>query len=57
MSFSWWWLGAGAGVVAVLSGLHWTVLDLLLDQFGTRRSGRWPDRRAQSSDPAGMLES
>jgi len=34
MSISWWmWLGAASVLVAVLSGLHWTVIDFLLDRF------------------------
>jgi hypothetical protein len=33
MPFSWWMgLGAVAVVVAVLNGLHWTVVDFLLDR-------------------------
>jgi hypothetical protein len=52
MSLSWWLVGAGAGVIAVLGGLHWTILDLLLDRFGARRAGR----RAETSGTAPMLE-
>jgi len=37
MLFSWWmWLGGVAVLVAALSGLHWTLLDFLLDRIGTR---------------------
>ena len=52
MSLSWWWLGVGAGLVAVLGGLHWVALDVLLD-LGTRRADRWRDGRTATpgADP------
>jgi hypothetical protein len=58
MSFpSWVWVG-GALVVAALGGVHWIVLDLLLDGWGARRVP-WPARpvaeerrEAANPDPA-----
>jgi len=52
MSFSGWtWMVAVAVVVVVVvvlaSGLHWTVLDLVLDQLG-RRGERWRNRGSES---------
>ena len=53
MSPSWWmWLVGVALLVAVVSGLHWTVLDFLLDRFSTRRGKPWGDREAESSGTA-----
>jgi len=47
MSLSWWWLGAVAVFVAVLSGAHWAVIDFLLDRLGPRR----PDSDAAAMPP------
>jgi hypothetical protein len=54
MSLSWWWLGAVAMLVATLSGLHWTLLDLLLDRFG---AGWSRDGGAEPSDTPAMPQS
>lgn len=50
MSFpSWVWVG-GALIVAALSGVHWIVLDLLLDGWGPRRVP-WPTRPVAEEQP------
>jgi hypothetical protein len=56
MSFpAWIWVGA-ALIVAALTGVHWVVLDLLLDGWGPRRV-RWPARpRAEKRPEAGTQE-
>jgi len=54
MSLSWWmWLGAVAVLVAALSGLHWTLLDFLLDRIGTR-AGSLRDRESEPPGTAAM---
>jgi hypothetical protein len=37
MLLSWWWVGVVAVLVAGRGGLHWVVLDLLLDRWGGPR--------------------
>jgi len=50
MSLSWWmWLGGVAVLVAALSGLHWTLLDFLLDRIGARADSL----RDRGSEPPG----
>jgi len=57
MSLSWWmWLGAVAVLVAALSGLHWTLLDFVLDRIGTR-AGSLRDRESEPPATAAMPES
>jgi len=57
MSFPWWmWLVVVALPVALMSGLHWTLLDLLLDRVGTQRGERWRDRESESPETAAMPE-
>jgi len=50
MSLSWWmWLGGVAVLVAALSGLHWTLLDFLLDRIGARADSL----RERGAEPPG----
>jgi len=57
MSLSWWmWLGAVAVLGAALGGLHWTLLDFLMDRIGTR-AGSLRDRESEPPGTAAMPES
>jgi hypothetical protein len=53
MLLSWWWLGAVVALVAVLGGLHWTFLDLLMD-LGKRRTDWWREGGSDPSDAPDM---
>jgi hypothetical protein len=57
MSLSWWWLGAVVVLVATLSGLHWTVLDFLLDRFDRLGAGWLRDGGSEPSDTPAMPQS
>ena len=55
MSLSWWWLGVVAVVAvlaAVLSNLHWTLLDLVMDRLPRRGSEWWRSADSEASDTA-----
>jgi hypothetical protein len=57
MSLSWWmWLGAVAVLGAALGGLHWTLLDFLMDRIGTR-AGSLRDRESEPPGTAATPQS
>lgn len=43
MSWMWWWLAAGAGVIAVGVVVRWALVDLVLDVVGLPAD--WTSRR------------